>query len=179
MFFPFWDITEIFWKYSEILPFIILPCNSWKKEECPLEGKCRANDIIYKCIASASGFPNKVYLGTAQGEFKKRFHNHNSSFKNESKRNDTTLAKYVWDLKLKHNVTPTLKWHILKSVTPYSNITKKCRLCLQEKFEILSCPNPDELLNKRSELVSKWRHVNKFLLANYKVNDWHQTYWYL
>ena len=74
---PFWNITEIFWKYSEILPFIILPCNSWKKEECPLEGKCRANDIIYKCIASASGFPNKVYLGTAQGEFKKRFHNHN------------------------------------------------------------------------------------------------------
>ena len=48
--------------------------------------------------------------------------------------------------------------------------TKKCRLCLQEKFEILAYPNPDELLNKRSELVSKCRHVNKFLLANYKAN---------
>ena len=87
---------------------IILPCNCRKKEECPLEGKCRVNDVIYKCIASATGFPNKVYLGTAEGEFKKWFYNHNSSFKNELKMNNTTLAKYVWDLKLKHNVIPTL-----------------------------------------------------------------------
>ena len=150
---------------------IILPCNCREKEKCSLEGKCRANDIIYKRFASATGFPNKVYLGTAQGEFQKRFYNHNTSFKNESKRNDTTIAKYVWDLKLKHNVTPTLKCHILKYVAPYSNITKKCRLCLQEKFEILSYPNLDELLNKRSEFVSKCRHVNKFLLASYKAND--------
>ena len=43
----------------------ILPWNCRKKEECPLEGKCRANDIIYKCIASATDFPNNVYLETA------------------------------------------------------------------------------------------------------------------
>ena len=139
---------------------ITLPCNCRRKKECPLEGKCRTNDVVYKCIASATDFSNKVYLGTAQGGFKKQFYSHNMSFKNESNKNDTILAKYIWDLKLKHNVTPTLKWHILKSVAPYSNITKKCRLCLQEKFEILSYPNPDELLNKRSELVSKCRHVN-------------------
>ena len=64
---------------------VISPCYCRKKEECPVDGKCRANDIVYKCIASATGFPNKVYLGTAQGEFKKRFYNHNTSFKNESK----------------------------------------------------------------------------------------------
>ena len=52
---------------------IILPCNYRKKEECPVEGKCRVNDVIYKCIVSAAGFPNKFYLGTAEGEFKKRF----------------------------------------------------------------------------------------------------------
>ena len=104
---------------------------------------------------------------------KKRLHNHNTSFKNESKRNDTALAKYVWDLKL--NTT----WRLHengKSVAPYANITKKCRLCIYEKFEILSYTNSDELLNKRSALVSKSRHVNKFLLANYKANDWHHTY---
>ena len=65
-----------------------------KKGGVSLEGKCRANDMIYKCIASVTGFPNKVYLGTAQGEFKKRFYNHNKSFKSESKRKDATLAKY-------------------------------------------------------------------------------------
>ena len=103
---------------------IILPCNCRKKKKCPLEGKCQANDVVYKCIASATGFLNKVYLGTAQGEFKKWFYNHNVSFKNKSKKNDT-----AW-------MMPTLKWQILKSVAPYSNITKKCRLCLQEKFKI-------------------------------------------
>ena len=116
-------------------------------------------------------FPNKVYLGTAQGEFKKRFYNHNTRTKNESKRNDTTLAKYVWDLKLKHTVTPTLKCYTLKSVVQHSNIEKKCRLYIQKKFEILSHPNPDELLNKRPKLISKCHHMNKFLLANYKANN--------
>ena len=141
----------------------MLPCNCRKKEASPLEGKCRANDIVYQCVALATGFPDKVYLGSAQGEFKKQFHNHNSSFKNKSKK--------ISDLKLKYNATHTLKWHILKSVAPYLIITKKCRLCLQQKLEILSYPNPDKLLNKRSELVSKCCHVNKFLLPNYKVND--------
>ena len=131
---------------------IILQCNCRKKGECPLEGNCRANDIVYKCISSVTGFPNKVYLGTTQEEFKKRFYNHKTSFMSKWKRNDTTPAKYLWDLKLKHNVTPTLKWHSLKSVTPYSNITKTCRLCLQEKLKIISYSNPDELLNKISKV---------------------------
>ena len=100
--------------------------------------------------------------------FKKRLYNYNTSFRNKSKRNDTTLAKYVWDLKLKHNVTPTFKWHVLKSVAPYSNIAKKCRLYLQEEFEILSYTNPDELLNKRFELISKCCNVNKIFQLNIK-----------
>ena len=46
---------------------------------------------------------------------------------------------------------PSLKWHITKSVPAYSNFSKKCQLCLQEKFEILNSSNPNELVNKRSE----------------------------
>ena len=29
--------------------------------------------MFYECITSETGFSNKVYLETAQGEFKKRF----------------------------------------------------------------------------------------------------------
>lgn len=47
---------------------MILPCNSRKKEECLLEVKCRANDIVYKCGASKTDFPNKVCFGTSQRE---------------------------------------------------------------------------------------------------------------
>ena len=95
-----------------------------------------------------------------------------SRLKNKKYSNDTTLSKYIWDTKEKHQETPTLKWSIVKQVPSYSNITKKCLLCLHEKFEILNYPNPVEMLNKRSELISKCRHSNKFLLKIFKSNDW-------
>ena len=48
---------------------------------------------------------------------------------------------------------------------------KMCFLCLHEKLEIVNYPHSEELLNKRSELVSKCPHANKYLLNNYKAND--------
>ena len=42
------------------------PCNCTKKEDCPWWRKCRTENIIYTCIASTSGHPDKVYLGTAE-----------------------------------------------------------------------------------------------------------------
>ena len=147
------------------------PCNCRKKEECPLEGKCRGGNVVYKCETSVAGHPKRVYLGTAEGDFKTRYYNHKKSFKNRGYINETTLAKYIWEMKENYNVTPTLKWSIVKTVPSYSNITKKCMLCLHEKFEILNYPNQAELLNKRSDLVSKCRHGNMFLLRNYKDKD--------
>ena len=61
--------------------------------------------------------------------------------------NKTTLANYVWALRQKHNITPTLKWNIIKSEPPYSNITKSSMLCLHEKFQVMTYQNRNELLN--------------------------------
>ena len=103
------------------------PCNCRKKEDCPLGGsRCRTENIIYKCIVSTSGHPDKVYLGTVEGDLEKRYYNHINSFKNEIRINKTTLARYVWEQKRRHNITPTLKWLIVKSVPSYPNITKSC-----------------------------------------------------
>ena len=44
--------------------------NCRKKEECLLVGKFRSEDIIYKLVVTATGHPQKVYLGTAEGDFK-------------------------------------------------------------------------------------------------------------
>ena len=52
---------------------IMQSCSCRKKEDCPLEGKCRTENIVYKCIASTSGPPDKLYLGTAEGDFKKPY----------------------------------------------------------------------------------------------------------
>ena len=133
----------------------VAACNFRNKGGCPLDGLCQTNVIIYKCAVSTKNMTEKVYLGTAEGDFKKRYYNHRKSFKNRLYECDTTLSKYIWEMR----------------VPSYSNITKRCRLCLQEKSEIIKYPRPDELLNKRSELVSKCRHANKYLLCNYKSKD--------
>ena len=145
-------------------------CNCRKKEKCLLEGKYRSEDIIYKFV-TATGHPRKVYLGTAEDDFKQRYYNHKKSFRNRKYATETSLSKHIWEMKDKHSINPNLMWCIVKSVPGYSNISKRCMLCLHEKYEILNYPDQEELLNKRSELVSKCRHVNKFLLSNYKSND--------
>ena len=43
----------------------------------------------------------------------------------------------------------------------------KCDLCLTEKM-IIARSDPKKLLNKRTELICKCRHRNKFLLSNIK-----------
>ena len=132
--------------------------------------RCQVNNVIYKCDATRP-LPKKMYLGLPGGEWKSRFYNHKLSFKHKRYSNKTTLSSYMWHLKIVSSETPNLKWSILRCVPPDSNISKKFLLCLYEKLEIVTYQNQKELLNKRSELLCKCRHANKFLLKNYTGND--------
>ena len=58
-----------------------------------------------------------------------------------------------------------------KSSPIYSNTTRKCAFCLHEKLEIIMYPEPDELLNKRYETISRCPHQRKYLLSNYDSKD--------
>lgn len=146
-------------------------CNCRKKNECPLNGECQKSSVIYKCSVTAPDFPDKVYIGLTEKDFKTRWNSHKQSLTNNKYKNSTALSSYVWDLKEKHNAIATLKWSIIKHAKSYNVNARSCSLCLQEKFEILQYPNKSELLNKRNELIAKCRHMNKFLLANYKSKD--------
>ena len=109
-----------------------------------MDRNCRATNIIYKCTASIPNKPDKVYIGLTEGQFKKRYANHKASFKNKNY-SKTSLSAYVWEMKEKEKITPKLTWSILKTVPSYTNISKKCPLCLQEKLEIILYKNPEEL----------------------------------
>ena len=146
-------------------------CNCRKKHECPLDGECQRSSVIYKCEITAPELPKKVYIGLTEKTFKTRFNSHKQSLNNKKYMNSTSLSSYVWDLKEKHSITPSLKWSIIKHAKSFTNGSRNCPLCLQEKHEILFYKNKSELLNKRSELIAKCRHSNKFLLANYKSKD--------
>ena len=132
-----------------------------------------SEDVIYKCTALTTFQLKKIYPGLAEGEFKKqRYYNHTQSFRNENYSNSTTLSSYVWKIKKTKKETPTLVWEIIRTAPPYTNISKQCSLCLHEKLAIHMYTNQSELLNKRSELVSKYRYESKFLLQTFNSNDW-------
>ena len=91
-----------------------------------------------------------------EGEFKTRYNGHTSSFRNSRYKHATELSKYVWHLK-ESSVKYSIKWRIMKKCKSYSNKTKRCNLCLHEKFLIIYYPKLSSL-NSRNELLSKCRH---------------------
>ena len=140
------------------------PCNCRNKNECPLNGNCKVQNVIYKCTVSATQtFKQRVYLGIAKANWKQRF--------SKKSIRTTALSSYLWDLKENHNQIPKLTWSIVRFAPGYLNISKRCLLCLHEKLLILNYHNPAELLNKRSKLMAKCCHENKFLQINYQNND--------
>ena len=82
---------------------------------------------------------NLQYVGSTTTEFKVRFRNHKSSMKTNK-----------------------------KTCKPYSNISKKCSLCLNEKF-IIICKKELCSLNRRNELASSCPHRNRYVLRNFRV----------
>ena len=144
-------------------------CNCRRKEECPIPENCLATNVIYKAkVTTTDNAETKKYIGMTSNEFKVRYRNHTKSFRDKKHSNETELSKYIWDLK-KGRRNFSLKWSILKRATAYQGGAKQERnaflLCLEEKLFILKAKN-ENLLNKRSELVSKCRHENKFYLWN-------------
>ena len=116
-------------------------------------------------------FKQHVYLEIVEENWKQRLYNHSQSLKEKNHKNYTVLSSYLWDLKENHNQISKLTWSIVRFAPGYSNISKRCLLCLQKKLLILNYHNPAELLNKRSKLMAKCRHENKFLLSDHEGND--------
>ena len=121
-------------------------CNCHKKNLCPLEGKCRSNNVIYQCTASTTNEPDKVYIGLTEGEWKKRYYNHTQSFRTKRYANSTTLSSYVWDLKAKKMEEPNLKWSILKSAPALLQHLQKLSVVLARKASDYIIQQPREFI---------------------------------
>ena len=140
-------------------------CNCRKKPECPLEGKCLQANVVYQASVTTEA-TNESYVGLATN-FKDRYRNHMTSFRHANRRNETELSKYIWTLKDARKPF-RVQWKVLATCKPYDNVSKKCNLCLKEKFFII-CRNDLCTLNKRNELASSCPHRNRFTLKNFKI----------
>ena len=136
-------------------------CNCQKKNNCPMNGNCLDKEVIYKCkIQESDNDTGKHYIGLTANTFKKRWYGHSHTFRNEEKRKSSELANHVWNLQ-DRNISPLLSWEIIDYGRAYINGSKRCDLCLIEKYHVIT--SKLDLVNKRSELISKCRHSNKFV----------------
>ena len=63
-----------------------------------------------------------------------------------------------------------MKWSIASKVYGYAK-PLSCKLYLLEKYWIIKHFDDPNLLNKKSEVICKFRHQNKILLINVKKSS--------
>ena len=133
-------------------------------EECPLRGSCKIKGVIYRADVASPGLTTQTYTGLTSNTFKQRFYGHSHSFNNRDSTTSTNLSSYIWDLKDKGRDF-NLSWNVIDRGKAFNPVTRRCNLCVKEKFHIIFQPEGASL-NKRSELFSTCRHRKKDLLCN-------------
>ena len=88
--------------------------------------------MVYEAkVSTENNF--KLYYGTCEGEFKSRFYNHTISFRDSGY--ETELSKYIWQLK-DESKNYKVRLKVFMYATLYKCGTRRCDLCLTEKFVI-------------------------------------------
>ena len=143
-------------------------CNCNNRDECSLENECFTPRIVYRAdVSNSKTDEHKYYYDISDTPFKERYENHKTSFRHRSHLTASDLSKYYWKL-VDNGAIPTIKFSIAKRVKDNTSIDN-CNVCLSEKAFITRNIDDVNLLNKRSEFISKYRHLNKRLLN--RVND--------
>ena len=141
-------------------------CNCREKNNCPLNGQCLQEALIYKATVKSSDNAVREYIGCSEPPFKQRFANHTHSFNKAQHKNSTRLSQHIWELK-DQSAFFSIKWEIQARSSAYKCGSSKCDLCLAEKLSILKSDTSISL-NKRSEIANKCRHKNKHKLSKLK-----------
>ena len=151
------DGTHCFICYSSVSYGRERPHSSGKNSEWPL----------FEIRSKYDSFPLSFLWQLSLD--KERYRNHQTSFRHPNKRNETELSKHIWNLKDRKESFHA-KWRILRTCKPYNNESKKCNLCLQEKyFTSFLGKIFRSSLNKRYELASSCRHRNRFTLKFFRI----------
>ena len=134
-------------------------CNCRQQSDCPLAGNCLSESVIYRAKVKTNPDDEGVsYIGLTENSFKDLLYKHRNSFRYENKRKTTELSKYFWSLNDKKITNYEIEWSIIDKAPAYKNGSKRCELCLTEKFNIMF--QKYQLINKRNELLSNCRHIN-------------------
>ena len=143
-------------------------CNCLKTHPCPLENKCIRTNVVYKATIKSQDqdINDKFYIGCAT-DFKERYANHLSTFRNKDTKQECSLKEFVWKAK-ENNKLFTIEWDIVKQSHSYKAGDKTCMLCQDEKLTILENYKNKNLINKELLMNEKCLHKAKYLIKNWK-----------
>ena len=98
-------------------------CNCWNNTECPWDGKGLAECIVYKAKASTINQKN-IYVGSAEGDIKRKCNNHALSFRSKQYKQRTEFSNHICSLK-DRNTEFSLKWSIKTKAMSYKSGSQK------------------------------------------------------
>ena len=96
--------------------------------------------------------------------FKDRWQEHKYDIKNVSGKEKTRLSTHIWEMK-DRGESHDIEWELIDRASTFNPTTKKCLVCLKEKFHIMYSKDP-HLLNKRQEVYSTCRNMAPKRLSN-------------
>ena len=135
-------------------------------DTCPLDGRCKIQSLVYKAeVTSTDDGVEKEYLGQTNVTFKLRYNNHKNDCKLPHKEKATCLSKYIWQLK-RRETDYTINWSVAFIASPYSRETRRCQLCIMERT-LIAVQDRGRGLNRRGEILTRCRHKDIHLLANW------------
>ena len=138
---------------------------------CPVQGRCKTDCVVYRAtVKEIMSGSMETYTGVTGNTFKERWYGHRGDMRNEKKRLSSRLSSHIWDLKDERKDFE-VKWSLIDRSTSFNPITRKCRICLKEKYQIMYNGNGSSL-NKRQEIFNTCRHRTQKLLVN--VKSWVQ-----
>ena len=141
-------------------------CNCRKKNECPVDGKCLQEGVVYQATIRRGDRQTDTYIGLTATSFKDRWRNHKSNFKTRNPKNATALSKHIWALEDK-GITHDVSWKIVSSAKPFNHVTGECKLCTREKYFIIFKPEMASI-NARNEIAGPCLHKHSNLLRKSK-----------
>ena len=133
----------------------VFRCRCHDKPSCPLPGKCTTDQLVYRATVETES-SSETYVGLTANIFKDRYGKHKSDFEHRDQRTTTTLSDYIWTLKDKDEQY-SIRWDVVTRAKPFSPVSMRCNLCIEEKFQILFNPSQASL-NSRLELFNPCRH---------------------
>ena len=113
------------------------------KQNCPVDGKCQTESVIYEAtVTEVISRKKETYTGLTTRRFKDRLYEHNTNMN-------------------------TRKYRLKDRATPYNPESKRCRICLKEKWYILYKAD-GATINRRSKIFNSCMHKSN-LLSNLKL----------